>query len=90
MQDTHCSDQLDPFVIERGLPAEREIGERNPGRYCIGVSEIQGRPVCSPPPPFHNSLIREVIWFLPPPLQRWISRLASNLEAVSIKTDIGQ
>jgi hypothetical protein len=25
-----CSDRLDPFFIERGLPAEREIGEREP------------------------------------------------------------
>ncbi len=23
-----CSDQLDPFNIKRGFPAEREIGER--------------------------------------------------------------
>jgi hypothetical protein len=29
-----CSEQLDPFYIERGFPSEGEIGERESRRCC--------------------------------------------------------
>jgi hypothetical protein len=50
-----CSDQLDPFSIERGLPAEREIAEREIRGdvvHVISTSEkSRTRFACSPLPP---------------------------------------
>ncbi len=52
----HCSDQLDPFYIERGFPAEREIGKRETnGSVVHNISTIgntgQDLSVSTPPPP---------------------------------------
>ncbi len=48
---TVCSDRLDPFFIERGRPAEREIGKRETGGIYVGVGEIQDKPAYFTPPP---------------------------------------
>jgi hypothetical protein len=64
----HCSDQLDPFCIERGFPAEREIGEReNNGSFVHNTGQDLSVST-SPPPPSFNQLIRAVISFATSPL----------------------
>jgi hypothetical protein len=46
-----CLDQLDPFFIERGLPAELEIGKRETKGGTVQV-QVKSRTklACSPPP----------------------------------------
>jgi hypothetical protein len=54
-----CLDQLNPFFIERGLPAEREIGERETSGGTVQVistsEKSRTRFVCSPLPPFFKA-----------------------------------
>jgi hypothetical protein len=68
-----CSDQLDQFYIERGFPAEREIGERETNESVVhNISTIgnTGHDLSvspSPPPVQLADKGRHMVRYLPPP-----------------------